>query len=84
VWWLARRGKTQTSKSACDIKGWIGVGAGSAIGTILTVSPWLVRNWLVFGVPILTTTHGGYTLLLGNNSVFTQDVVQQPWGTVWS
>lgn len=49
----------------------------------LTVSPWVVRNALVFGRPILTTTHGGYTLLLGNNPVFYEEVVAQPWGTVW-
>ena len=52
-------------------------------GTLCMVAPWLIRNWLVFGVPILTTTHGGYTLLLGNNPVFYQEVVQQQWGTVW-
>lgn len=50
---------------------------------VLTVSPWVIRNAVVFGRPIVTTTHGGYTLLLGNNPVFYRDVVQQPWGTVW-
>jgi len=50
----------------------------------LTVAPWVVRNWRVFGVPIVTTTHGGYTLLLGNNPVFYREVVAQPWGAVWS
>ena len=58
-------------------------GIWSAIGTALTVSPWVLRNWLVLGIPILTTTHGGYTLLLGNNPVFYDEVVRQPWGTVW-
>ena len=53
------------------------------LGTLLVVAPWLIRNWLVLGVPILTTTHGGYTLLLSNNPVFYQEVVQRPWGTVW-
>lgn len=33
----------------------------------LVVSPWAVRNDRVFGKPILTTTHGGYTLYLANN-----------------
>ena len=54
-----------------------------AVATMLVVSSWLVRNQLVFGVPLLTTTHGGYTLLLANNSVFYDEVVDQPWGTVW-
>ena len=53
------------------------------LAVALTVSPWLVRNLVVFGRPILTTTHGGYTLLLGNNPVFYHEVVEQPWGTVW-
>ena len=53
------------------------------LAVALTVSPWLVRNLVVFSQPILTTTHGGYTLLLGNNPVFYHEVVEQPWGTVW-
>ncbi len=48
------------------------------------VSPWVIRNSLVFGHPVLTTTHGGYTLLLANNPVFYNEVARQPWGTVWS
>lgn len=55
-----------------------------AAGIMLAVSPWLIRNLIVFHAPILTTTHGGYTLLLGNNPVFYEEVVQKPWGTVWS
>jgi len=39
------------------------------------VSPWVVRNWMVFGKPIVMTTHGGYTLALGNNERFAADVV---------
>jgi len=58
-------------------------GVFSVIGTVVVVAPWLIRNWIVFGIPILTTTHGGYTLLLGNNPVFYNEVVQQPWGTSW-
>ncbi|QDT30085.1 hypothetical protein Enr10x_54450 [Gimesia panareensis] len=55
-----------------------------AAGIVLAVSPWLIRNLVVFRAPILTTTHGGYTVLLGNNPVFYKEVVQQPWGVVWS
>ena len=53
------------------------------VGTMLVVSPWVIRNQLVCGSPLLTTTHGGYTLLLANNPVFSGEVVDQPWGTVW-
>lgn len=61
--------------------------AGSAAIVLLTaavvVLPWVVRNWRVFGRPIVTTTHGGYTLLLGNNPDYYREVVSQPLGTVW-
>ncbi len=53
-------------------------------GIILVVSPWMIRNVIQFNKPVFTTTHGGYTLLLGNNSVFYDEVVSQKWGTVWS
>ena len=49
----------------------------------VVVSPWAFRNLLVFGTPRLTTTHGGYTLLLANNPVFYREVAEQPWGTTW-
>ena len=55
-----------------------------AVGTLLVVAPWVIRNQLIFGTPLLTTTHGGYTLLLANNPVFYDEVVDQRWGTVWS
>ncbi len=69
----------QPSRSPTFLPGWV----WSLTGTLCVVAPWLIRNWIVFGVPILTTTHGGYTLLLGNNPVFYQEVVEQQWGTVW-
>jgi len=34
------------------------------------MSPWVIRNYRVFGRPIATTTHGGYTLYLANNPEF--------------
>ncbi len=54
------------------------------LGTaVLVVSPWVFRNWQVFGRPIVMTTHGGYTLALGNNERFYSDVVVGP-EQVWS
>lgn len=53
------------------------------LGIVLIVSPWIVRNQLLFDKPIFTTTHGGYTLLLGNNPVFYEEVVNREWGTIW-
>jgi 4-amino-4-deoxy-L-arabinose transferase-like glycosyltransferase len=39
-------------------------------GALFVVSPWLVRNAIMFGQAKWSTTHGGYTLLLANNPVF--------------
>lgn len=39
---------------------------------IALLLPWTVRNVRQFGRPILTTTHGGYTLLLANNPLLYQ------------
>lgn len=37
------------------------------LGLALAVVPWGYRNYKIFGNPIVTTTHGGYTLYLANN-----------------
>jgi len=50
---------------------------------VLTVAPWGLRNAKTFGRPIITTTHGGYTILLGNNPNYYREVVDQPLGVVW-
>jgi 4-amino-4-deoxy-L-arabinose transferase-like glycosyltransferase len=48
-----------------------GVAAIVAMLVMMVVQfPWWLRNWKVFGAPVLMTTHGGYTLLLGNNDSF--------------
>lgn len=57
-------------------------------GTLLaalttTLAPWAVRNQLQFGRPIITTTHGGYTLLLGNNESFYRFLKTAKPGEVW-
>lgn len=54
------------------------------VGAALVVAPWAVRNTVVMGRPVLTTTHGGYTLLLAHNPFYTREVVDRPWGAVWS
>ncbi len=42
----------------------------AALGLLVVAAPWWVRNWLVFGRPILATTHGGFTFFLANNDEF--------------
>ena len=48
------------------------------------LTPWAARNWAVFGAPVWTTTHGGYTLYLANNPVYYNEVVNGPSGAVWT
>lgn len=56
-------------------------GSVSAIALVVA-SPWMARNWTQFGKPILTTTHGGYTLWLGMNPIHYQEVVASE-ATIW-
>jgi 4-amino-4-deoxy-L-arabinose transferase-like glycosyltransferase len=61
------------------------VRTATILGTAAAVaSPWAVRNALVFGEPVWTTTHGGYTLALANNPVYYDEVVNGPPGAVWT
>ena len=57
--------------------------ASFALAAALVLSPWVVRNQVQFGRPIVATTHGGYTLLLGNNASFYRYLRAGAWGTVW-
>lgn len=59
--------------------GWLVIG----LTTGLTVASWVIRNADVFGEPIVTTTHGGYTLLLGNNDEAYRVEVAEPTGQPW-
>ena len=55
-----------------------------ALTILLVLSPWMIRNVMVFGEPVWTTTHGGYTLALANNPVYYDDVLHGPPGRVWT
>lgn len=59
-------------------------GAILALATSLTLVPWAWRNYRVFGEPIATTTHGGYTLALANNEFYYDDVLNGPAAAVWT
>lgn len=59
------------------------IGIVAVLSAAVGTAPWVIRNQRELGSPILMTTHGGYTLLLGNNAAFYREVVEQPWGTVW-
>lgn len=49
----------------------------------LTVAPWVIRNIRILQSPIVTTTHGGYTLFLGNNNDFYRAEIAEPTGQPW-
>ncbi len=53
------------------------------VAVVVVLSPWAIRNSVRFGRPIFTTTHGGYTLLLGNNPQFYEYLRTGAWGSVW-
>lgn len=54
-----------------------------AAGLIAGMTPWLLRNAAQFHAFMPATTHGGYTLALGNNPDFYRDVIRGadefPW-----
>jgi hypothetical protein len=49
----------------------------------VVLSPWVCRNYVAFRRPVIATTHGGYTLMLGNNDGFYDFLQQSHWGEVW-
>ncbi len=51
---------------------------------LLFVAAWTARNVSQFGKPVWATTHGGYTLLLGNNpSIYEFLQTPGPFGQAW-
>ncbi len=66
--------------------GWrqrLAVGCSFAVAAAVVISPWAVRNYRVFDRPIITTTHGGFTLALANNPQFYRHLSEQGWFVPW-
>ncbi|MBL8815517.1 MAG: phospholipid carrier-dependent glycosyltransferase [Planctomyces sp.] len=61
-------------------------GTGLLLGTsiLLPVTPWIIRNAIIFDSLIPSTTHGGYTLALGNNVSYYRDVTLRDPGSPWN
>lgn len=53
------------------------------LAALLTIAPWAIRNQAIFGRPIVGTTHGGYTLWLGNNPEYYEHLRREGWQTAW-
>ncbi len=60
----------------------LNIGSFAIIAGIV-LSPWVIRNWLVFDRLIVATTHGGYTFQLGNNESFYSYLRDASWGSTW-
>jgi 4-amino-4-deoxy-L-arabinose transferase-like glycosyltransferase len=54
-----------------------------SLGLSAALSPWAVRNAVSLGMPIVTTSHGGYTLLLANNPYFYRFLQTRKPGEIW-
>jgi 4-amino-4-deoxy-L-arabinose transferase-like glycosyltransferase len=57
--------------------------AGFCLAAAVVLVPWALRNAYHFGRPIVTTTHGGYTIWLGNNQDYYDFLKTAPRGSVW-
>jgi hypothetical protein len=79
---LATLWPTLTERTA-DRRAWRRRVGWAICGAAGVLAPWIIRNGVVLGQPLVTTTHGGYTLLLGHNTVYYKDVVNAPPGAVW-
>jgi len=70
-------------KNRADFRRGIMTAILPAVAALLAVSPWIIRNAIQFHKFIPATTHGGYTLALGNNTDFYRDVIDGdvpfPW-----
>lgn len=49
----------------------------------IALSPWIIRNHRCFQAFVPATTHGGYTLALGNNAEYYRDVVNGVSSEAW-
>ena len=54
------------------------------VATLTTLSPWVIRNQRVFDHLILNTTHGGYTLMLGNNTYYYEHLRRHGARAMWN
>jgi hypothetical protein len=59
------------------------MGGSLLMGLAIPLVPWMVRNYVALGSAVVATTHGGYTLLLGNNPQFYEYLRSGAWGSVW-
>lgn len=74
-----------SAKGMGERKAWSMGMAGCGLllmGMVLVLIPWTARNLVVLGKPVFATTHGGYTVFLGNNDSF-YDYLESGRSGVW-
>ncbi len=77
-------GRQKSEKRWLNDFGWrLGNFAGLCVCAAAITSPWIIRNCLAIGRPIIATTHGGYTLYLGNNTSFYDWLERDQSGLPW-
>ncbi len=54
-------------------------GAAFVVAALLTVAPWTVRNWIVYGAFVPVSTAGALNLWQGNARISRQEVYDQYW-----
>jgi len=58
-------------------------GVCALLAGAVVLLPWVIRNAREFHTLVVGTTHGGYTLLLGNNASFYDYARAGRWGAAW-
>lgn len=79
---LYRSGPARSDAIGDSSSTWIRSSTLYLAGTLLVLLPWGLRNWYEIGSFRLTTTHGGYTLLLANNDSL-YDHFETSWSRDW-
>ena len=85
VWAMMFCGCVIFTRPYRSVSRWLQVGrAGlAAVIVLLAVGFWTLRNVREMSHPVWATTHGGYTLLLGNNPLFYDYLRDGSFMTAW-
>lgn len=83
--WILRARQTPSSRQTeATVRRSVVLALMPALIVAGVMMPWIIRNGIQFGKFIPATTHGGYTLALGNNPDYYRDVVRGNAGSAWS
>ncbi len=65
-------------------KKWVRGWALLCLCSLMVTAAWTARNYQQFGIPIVMTSHGGYTLLLANNHDLYDHLQAEPVSRHWN